>query len=322
MPDDPKAPLPTIDRALRLIGPFVALQALGLLALAVLFNLILFVLFGELTRKHIIGGGSFPALVLFLSFAISIGIILINGLGEQISTTNIDNPWIKKIGVTPIMVIVAVLIATFASFAPAAEQIFPSSHLEFMLARVGLTCQPSNRSKARQATGMLIVFSANDEKYVKDLRAFFEDKKSKSFALIGAQRQDLQVVQKDAKDESYRLLMQYADESDRSLSDDLRTSEQWIAYTVKASPPNRTTSFPIPTRFEKKHKTRLFVIVNQSPVTEQPELSSLNDVARKDLWPLFQVEIDPSRPQDELLQTDLDLQVFAHPEHICWYIGA
>src|ERR1700687_3192396 len=95
-----------------------ALQAIALLALVVLFNLGLYVFILWLVVVGWITGTSpFPSFVLFLSFALSLGIILIVALGEKIDTSKVDNEWIKAIGATPIMVIVSVLIATFVSIA-------------------------------------------------------------------------------------------------------------------------------------------------------------------------------------------------------------
>src|SRR5882757_9150550 len=78
-----------------------AVQAILLIAAVVLFNLALCVTIFALVNKDYVRG-PFPALVLFLSFALSVGIVLITFLGESIDKNNIENEWIKKIGVTPI----------------------------------------------------------------------------------------------------------------------------------------------------------------------------------------------------------------------------
>jgi hypothetical protein len=322
--DDGPHTQPTIDKALKLVGPFVALQGLALLALSVVFNLTLFVIIAELANYQIIQGGSFPALVVFLSFALSIGIILINGLGEQINTKNIQNPWIKKIGVTPIMVIVAVLIATFTSFTPLANKIFPASELEFMLAAIDLTCKPSSQTHAPQATDLLTVISADETQYIDDVTTFLNDKDPKAFVPQRIHGQDLTLVKKDRSDELYKLIMQRADEDD-SLSWDLRGPEKWVAYTIHANAPNIQTPLPIPVRFKTTHTTRLFVVVKQNPKSNQPELAGLSPESedeRKDIWPLITVGIKPQQPLNRSQRTDFDIKVFAHPAHICWHIGA
>src|SRR6266496_1424394 len=101
-----------------------AVQAILLIAAVALFNLALCVSIFSLVRWNYLGG-VFPALVLFLSFALSVGVILITFLGESISKSNIENEWVKKIGVTPIMTIAAVLVSLLAGFSPLAELIVP-----------------------------------------------------------------------------------------------------------------------------------------------------------------------------------------------------
>lgn len=316
---------PAIDRALRLVGPFVALKGLALLALAVVFNLILFIGIAELTNRQIIQSGSFPALVVFLSFALSIGIILINGLGEQINLKDIQNPWVKKIGVTPIMVIVAVLLATFASFTRLAEKIFPPSELEFMLAGIDFTCKPINQTNAPQATDILTVISADETKYIEDVTKFLKDKDPHSFVPQRTRGQELTLVGKEkGGDELYKLMMQRANDDD-SLSWDLRNPERWVAYTINANAPNIQTPLPIPVRFKTTHTTRLFLVVKQNPKSAQPELAGFSpdgEAGRKDIWPLLTIGIRPEQPLNRSQRTDFDVKVYAHPAHICWHIGA
>jgi hypothetical protein len=327
MPDNSNSPQrtqPAIDKALKLVGPFVALQGLALLALAVVFNLILFVIIAELTNYQVIQGGSYPALVVFLSFALSIGIILINGLGEQINTKGIQIPWVKKIGVTPIMVIVAVLIATFTSFTPLSNKIFPPSELEFMLAGIDFTCRPSSQTHPPQATDLLAVISAEQPDYIDEVTKFLKDRAPKAFVRQRTRGQDLTLVNKEAGDELYKLIMQRANEDD-SLSWDLRGPEKWVAYTIHANAPNIQTPLPIPVRFKTMHTTRLFVVVKQNPKSSQPELVGLSPESeddKKDIWPLITIGIKPEQPLNRSQRTDFDVQVFAHPAHICWHIGA
>lgn len=322
---NPGSTEPAIDKALRLVGPFVALQGLALLALAVLFNLILFIGVAQLTSHQIIQSGSFPALVVFLSFSLSIGIILINGLGEQISLKGIQNPWIKKIGVTPIMVIVAVLIATFASFTPLAAMIFPASELEFMLTGIDFTCKPSSQTNAPQATDILTVISADETKYIEEVTKFLQDRDPNSFVPKRTRGQALALVGKDkGGDELYKLIMQRANDDD-SLSWDLRSSDKWVAYTINANAPNIQTPLPIPVRFKTTHTTRLFLVVKQNPKSPQPELAGLSpesEGSKKDIWPLLTIGIKPEQPLNRSQRTDFDVKLYAHPAHICWHIGA
>jgi hypothetical protein len=322
MADNNKRVQPVLDKALELVGPFVALKGLALLALAVVFNLILFVGIAQLARYQLIQGGSFPALVVFLSFALSIGIILINGLGEQINTKDSKNPLIKEYGVTPIMVIVAVLIAIFTSFTPLANKIFPASELEFMLAGIELTCQPSIQTHPPQATDLLTVISADDTEYIDEVRNFLKDQDPKAFVPQLIHGRAFGLV--DENDDLYKLIMQRTDE-DQSLSRDLRAPGKWVAYKVRATAPNIETPLPIPVRFKKPHTTRLFVVVKQNPKSSQPELAGLSDESqdeKKDIWPILTIGINSAQPQNRSQRTDFDVQLFAHPAHICWHIGA
>jgi hypothetical protein len=313
---------PAIGKALKLVGPFVALQGLALLALAVVFNMILFITVAALANYRIIQGGAFPALVVFLSFALSIGIILINGLGEQINTKAIQNPLIKKFGVTPIMVIVAVLIAMFTSFTPVASKMFPASELEIMLTGIDFSCKAINQIHPPQATDLLTVISAEDADYIDEVTKYLKDTDPKAFVPQRTHGQPLTLVNKEASDEMYKLIMQRA--TDDGWSWDLRGPEKWVAYTIHAKAPSQQTPLPIPVRFKTPHTTRLFVVVKQTPKSSQPELDVLSPEGAegKDIWPLMTVGIKPDQPLKQSQRTDFDVQVYAHPGHLCWHIGA
>jgi magnesium-transporting ATPase (P-type) len=127
-----------------------AVQAIILIAAVVLFNLALCVSIFWLVKLDYVRG-NFPALVLFLSFALSVGVILITFLGESVDKSINENEWVRKIGVTPIMTIAAVLISLLAAFGPLAKLIVPPpveikdpyvGH--FMLAKIGVTCSAQN----------------------------------------------------------------------------------------------------------------------------------------------------------------------------------
>jgi hypothetical protein len=300
-----------------------ALKAIGLVALVVVFNLGLYIFIHWLSDKNIIDGQSlFPPLVLFLSFALSVGIILIVALGEKINSENIENEWIKKIGVTPIMTIIACLLSIALGFSPLAEKLFPDggSRLKFMLANIGVTCGAADLNKSPEATHLLTVVSS-DAPYIHQVKDYFKDKgllqitKNPDFAFVSP---------KNGGDELYKILKKA-----KALQEDLDSDDKWIAYTVKLNAPNTVTSLPVPTIYGRSHKSRLFVVVIDSPTsvpaTGQAELASLAAstqpiVATKRIVPLFQFEMLPLRPKDFSQETDLDIKIFA--DHICWHIGA
>lgn len=308
--------------ALKFAGPFVALQGLALLALAVVFNLMLFLIIAALANSRIIQGGAFPALILFLSFALSIGIILINGLGERINTKNIQNPIIKKLGVTPIMVIVAVLIAMFTSFAPVSSKMFATAELELMLTGIDFTCAASNQIHPTQATELLTVISSDQPDYIDEITTILQKTDPKEFVPQRTHGEPLTLVPKDSKNDLYKLIIQRASEDRWSW--DVSGPEKWVAYTIQAHAPGQQTPLPIPVRFKTPHVTRVFVVVKQAPNSDQPELSGISTTTenRKDIWPLMTVGIKPQQPLKLQQRTDFDVQVFAHPTHICWNIGA
>src|SRR5262249_27487056 len=150
------------------------------------------------------------------------------------------------------------------------------------------------------------VISAKRQDYISEVTTFLKDTDPNAFVPMNTKDQDLRIVAKDSHDEIYRLLMQRAME-DESLSYDLRNVDKWVAFAVKAHAPTMSTALPIPGRFEKTHTTRLFVVVNKSQASKQPELASLGEAneSKKDIWPLIKFGISPTRPLYQSQRTDL-----------------
>lgn len=302
-----------------------ALKAIGLVALVVLFNLGLYAgVYWASTHNWMSSGLFYPAFVLFLSFTLSIGIILIVALGEKVKTENIENEWIKKIGVTPIMAIVACLIAVALGFSPLATKILPDggSQLKFLLANVGVKCGASVASVAskEEATQLLAVISSDDAPYISKVRedftdeAFLREAKNRNFAFVS---------QANGGDDLYKLL-----KAEASLQNDLGNDEQWIAYTVKAEAPTTFTSLPIPTIYDRIHESRLFAVLTTSgtsaPAGSQAELASLAAstqpyVATKKLMPLLLLQMLPHRPKEVSQEAILQVTIFANQG--CWIKG-
>jgi len=75
-----------------------AFQALALITGVVIVDLALYALTASLVKYGYLPSESiFPPLVLFMLFALSVGIILIVALGEKISTEPRNDKWTRKL---------------------------------------------------------------------------------------------------------------------------------------------------------------------------------------------------------------------------------
>jgi hypothetical protein len=315
----------------------------------VLINLVLYFLIAELVTFNLLPGDPiYPSLVLFLSFAFSIGNLLIVGLRERIDLSPIDNAWIKKVGVTPIMVIVAVLISILAGFTPLASLILPPKKTNFMVANVGLTCNELAKD-GPEATALLAMIDSTEESYIHDvnnhLRGIpnnYAERIQGFFAgLFGVNypsKFDVNFVEKTTTDQRYNLLKSFAglgQFGSEGLQDAMSRDDRWIAYTVKIRPPREATPIPVPTVYEKHHSTRLFVIVKKPPIAKDPAVAVINGVigqptAQDKLSPreqslstLIKVEIVPHVPNGPSGTTEVGVQPFYDGgKNICWTVGA
>jgi hypothetical protein len=299
-----------------------AILAIGLIMFVVVFNLTLFMVITWLVHKYN-NQSVFPALVLFLSFALSIGVILIVGLGEKVSTTGVEQDWIKRIGVTNIMVIVAVLLGLVVTFSSVGKSIImtpdQNDKLHFMLAKIAVTCTTA-KVNLPEATDLLVMISSNEEDDIRQVKAFLGNAKDMKVWLRS--KEDLpgvKILTQKSDDETYQLMERYGKQYDRSLTEDLKQDAKWVAYKIPVGKPDKATLLPVPTIYERNLRTRLFVITNQASKTPNPELNQLNPEpagANRNLTPLFQAGIVPRKPKEESYLTDLEFSVFA--DHICW----
>jgi hypothetical protein len=252
-----------------------------------------------------------------------LGIILIIFLGETIDTKNVHNALVKRIGVTPIMVMVAIVISMLAGFSPLAAMIVPSGvSQKFVLMTLKLTCLAERTTTSPEASHILTVISSQDQSYIKDVQDFLYDKER-----MGEQHVEF-VSQTPQGDQFNTLLLKYAhsDESGAALMlKALQSPKQWIAYTVTILDPDSQTLIPVPTRYEKQHETRLFAIVTDPPKEKNPEVASLNAALApptadptKRMLPLLEAEIVPKMPLDRFDDTDIGVKVFAN--RVCWHI--
>ena len=277
--------------------------------------------------------------MLFLSFAFSIGNLLIVGLREQVDLGAINNEWVKKIGVTPVMVIVAVLISILAGFTPLANLIMPNKKFNFMVADVGVTCQGTDLNSATHASSLMAVISSDDQAYIRTVDNFLRETPdnyidkfklflTKTLRSNYHKRFDVDFVEKKQSDVRYRLLKSFAKSGEfgsDGLKMDLANDLEWIAYTVKLEDPDHTTPIQIPTVYEKNHRTRLFLF--RPPVdVKDPAVDLLNRALNATATPspdpnisaVVRVKIVPHVPDGPSGTTEVGLETFYDGRHICW----
>lgn len=302
-----------------------AMQAIGLLVFVVLFNLTLYVGMIILVDRGLIGSQSaFPPLVLFLSFSLSIGIILIVLLRERIDTSKSENPLLRKFGFTPIMVIVAAICSVFATLTPWAKNIIPDPDYRriFMLANVGVTCSTKNNNPP-QATDMIVTIFSENADYIREVKRFLDN----PTLMEKAKEKKFEYITQDPKNEFFKLLRDFSKLLDNrqsfALQQELRDASKWLAYRISLKDAGTRTFIPIPSRYGSNHTTRLFAVVQEFPDTPQPDLAALTQstqplaAIRKSISPLFQVEIYPLTPTTDPHLTDLNVEVIT--DHSCWH---
>jgi len=309
-----------------------ALQALMLITGVVVVDLSLFVIVVFLTKNGYLPSNSiFPAMIVFLLFALSVGIILIIALGERITGGSNKNAWGRKFGVTPVMVVVSTIIGIFVSTSLLANRILPVSDIapfvlpQFMLANLGIRCQSKAAIDPPQATGLLTLITSSDAKYVNDVKDFLHKLKKESTPKF-----QFNFVQKDNTNEFYKLLLSYSRSTGVSsglVRDELRSEDNWIAYTVDVRQPQFTTFVPVPTMYDKQHNSHFFLITTGSKAKgEQTSIAAISpavpvkgaEPAKKDLVPLFLVAISPKLVSGEPEVDQIDFQIFHDPDRICW----
>ncbi len=115
----------------------------------------------------------FLAFIQFLAFILPIVLILRVGLKEAPAVGPIDNPYLKKIGATPSLVILSCFAAFLATFTPMSAQIFPKpdSFPTSMVAKVGVACRISSDLNASKGAYFLTVIWSDDTEYIKAVRS-------------------------------------------------------------------------------------------------------------------------------------------------------
>jgi hypothetical protein len=293
-----------------------AVGAIGLLTVVASVNIAFYILIILATRYELVDKSSiFPPLVMFLTFSISIGIILLVALGEKIQEKNIENSWIKRIGVTPTMVIVATILSIAAGFSGISDKLFPpATKLKFMLADIKLTCTTNGKLDPPPATQILAVISSTKPQYIKDVKDYL----NKISAAEEQRTHSVHWLAQQNDDKIYKLLQQTA-ASDGELRAEIAIDDKWTAYLVDLKNRASGTLVPMPTMYDVNHTTRLFLVVSEPPKSKTDAeaasvTASLTPVsAQKALVPLVQAQIAPEQPRDEAQLTNVDLEVFGDP---------
>jgi hypothetical protein len=337
-------------KAARMSDLTLSLKAIKWVFIIVFVNFLFYIVIVTLHNQDILGGTVFPTFLLFLALALSFGILLIIGLRQAVDLSKVENEWIKKIAINPVMAIVAVLLSILASFSPLADMIIPAN-LDFMLANVSVRCDADDRNTALPPIGLLAVIYSEDPGYIKRVNDFLKEEPDNFFEglKIYLQRKftnwkprfaNITFVDKSRTDENYRILRDFetthrvgSGDLPRELSD----TKTWIAYTSKLLP-DELTSLPIPTIYDKFHHTHLFLVYDRPPdKVKEPAVglvdaaaslsSSIETVAAaqntltKSLSALFEVEIDPKSPHGKSTETDLKVELFYDSKHVCWFLG-
>ena len=327
------------------------LQGIALLGIVVLFNgsLYLAVEFLRVRTKYLSNTSVFPPLLLFLSFALSVGILLITGLGEKITPTKsggnvsagstTDKDWIHKIGVTPIMTIVAVIIAMLAGFSQFGTMILPPVfHLKFMRADIAIRCL-TKKANPPQATDLIALLSGEQD-YVKDVIDFLLTAPQASEGDVSYHLRWIHPrVKMHPDDKGYDLDWTHIRnalheplyallQADTALNDEMSNDGKWVAYSVDIKAANKDTSLPVPATYERDHTLHLFAALSEPPKKRQPELGTLGNPIRPSQPPLqeqqrllslLQVVINPHKPQERSQLTNFGVKIFADTG--CWNLG-
>ncbi len=302
-----------------------ALQAIGLVALVVAYNILVYYVVVLDLAKRVEGQPTFLAFLMFLSVALSVAVILRVGLGEAVDSTKIRNALIKKIGVTPIMTIVACLGALLMSFTPLSNLILPVSRPEvsrpeFMLAKIGITCVTKDENNTPEAIILVTLISADDEQYISKVKDYLNNE-AKQDAQDGF---PLTWVKHDKSDKFYNALQRYARSDNKGsemLTRHLRTDNKWLAYVAPLNDPHNATVVLVPTIFDKDHHTSFFAVltdVADAPTGRlAPSVSATAGSGRA--VPLFEVEITPRVLSDRQQTVAFNVEVFTG--HICWHVA-
>jgi hypothetical protein len=318
------------------LGIGLARSGITLLFLVIISNLALYELLFLLGQHGLLDNNSiFPQFILFLSLSLSVGILLVTGLGEKVSSKEIDGGLLKGIGVTPTLVIVAAMISLILAFAntklPSLINTDPLAN-KLVLAEISLTCSAKLGPDAPPAgSDLILVIWSPDDGYIKEISDTLSSKDLKKH-VRRSEQPDIHLI-KGAGDENkgqseekeYMELLR--SQGGEAINRYANQPNQWIAYRVpvQASAP---TLLPIPTIYEKWHETRLFVVMKRqfggtqvadnTNTKEQLALPNLAGSTRRklSLQEVFHANFKPLKPKDDSFLTQLVLDL--SPDNRCW----
>lgn len=310
-PSPPPPPPPNVNKAI------------WLLVVGVLFNTAFFLGIGYVRPLNLTYMQSiFLPFLLLLSISIWIGIILIHVLGEKVHVDKVSNSLVGQIGVTPAMVIVAALASLLLAMTPIAEQIFPTrSHLKFLFAKVGITCNTAATHDVPQAKELITLIDSQDAEYISEVREKLEDKPLIQGLMSKHDQTEITLINEN--DEDYKLLQRFYRQDRNQLISVLSDSRKWVAYKINVKAPEHATKIPIPTVFDQSHRTQLFAVVAERDNDKDPRASGFvpaqGESSNRSLLRLVEFNMKSKRPDVLWQHTEVGLAIITG--HTCWQFG-
>src|SRR5262249_35463970 len=115
---------------------------------------------------------AFLAFIVFLAFTIPTAFILRLGLNETVDANAASgNKFIKLIGATPTLVIIACLLALLASVIDLRGSIIPQRDApRYLIANLKVTCWSGTELNTEPAPYLLTLITAGESSYISDIR--------------------------------------------------------------------------------------------------------------------------------------------------------
>jgi hypothetical protein len=272
----------------------------------------------------------FLAFILFLSFTMPTAFILRLGLNETVDANAASsNKYIKLIGATPTLVIIACLLALLGTVANLKSSIIPDppSQPRYLIANLAVTCWSGSENNTDPAPYLLTLITA-DSSYITDIRS--ELTQLKNERTQAASRYDFTFITQDSSDDFYKVLKNPAGATAAELNQiqtELRDNSNWLAFTVPANDPHTVTILPIPTIVGKTHTARLFIVIKQPRrsrviATADPTGGGAIPTANPAEAPPYVIRqlavlgLSPNAPESNRQFAKLDMQVYSN--RTCW----
>jgi hypothetical protein len=268
---------------------------------------------------------AFLAFIIFLAFTVPTAFILRLGLNEAVDANAASsNKFIKLIGATPTLVIIACLLALLLTVADLRNSIIPGRDTpRYLIANLKVTCWSGTELNTEPAPYLLTLITAGESSYIADIRneltLLRNDPTPKyNFTFVGQNPQDdfysvLKTPSASANGELNQIQPELSDES------------KWLAFTVPANDPHTVTLFPIPTIVGRTHNARLFIVIRQPragrvAATGDPIGGMIPPAGgaqpRYIVRQLAELGLSPDQPERNRQFAQFDMRVYAN--RTCW----